>query len=105
MQVTSLISQHEHEHGDNCGCGHDHEHSVVSVPWAVFGIVCVVNAFVVDWFFAYGSQVANFSAMIGSLVLGYPIIVTAVKDLRLGRLSTNELVAVAVLASFASGHY
>jgi len=105
MQVTSLISQHEHQHGDNCGCGHDHEHSVVSVPWAVFGIVCVLNAFAVDWFFAANSYVANFSAMIGSIVLGFPIIVTAVRDLRRGNLSINELVAIAVLAAFASADY
>jgi Cd2+/Zn2+-exporting ATPase len=43
--------------------------------------------------------------MIGSIILGYPIIVTAVKDLRVGRLSINELVAIAVLAAFASGDY
>jgi Cd2+/Zn2+-exporting ATPase len=104
MQVTSLLS-HDHEHGDNCGCGHDHEHSVVSIPWAVFGIVCVLNAFIVDWMFDSGTTIANFSAMIGSIVLGFPIIVTAVKDLRRGNLSINELVAIAVLAAFASGDY
>ena len=43
--------------------------------------------------------------MIGALILGYPIIVTAVKDLRRGNLSINELVAIAVLAAFASGNY
>src|SRR5450756_1058392 len=105
MQVTSLISQHEHEHGDNCGCGHDHEHSVVSIPWAVFGIVCVLNAFVVDWFMDASSTLASASAMIGSIVLGFPIIVTAVRDLRRGNLSINELVAIAVLAAFASSDY
>ena len=105
MQVTSLISQHEHEHGDNCGCGHDHEHSVVSVPWAVFGIVCVLNAFVVDWMLDASSTLASASAMIGSIVLGFPIIVTAVRDLRRGNLSINELVAIAVLAAFASSDY
>ncbi|MDR3459302.1 MAG: cation-translocating P-type ATPase [Verrucomicrobiae bacterium] len=105
MQVTSLISQHEHQHGDNCGCGHDHEHSVVSIPWAVFGIVCVLNAFVVDWFLDASSTLASASAMIGSIVLGFPIIVTAVRDLRRGNLSINELVAIAVLAAFASSDY
>ncbi len=107
MQVKSLISQsqHSHEHGDNCGCGHDHEHSVVSIPWAVFGIVCVLNAFVVESLFESGTTIANFSAMIGSIILGFPIIVTAVKDLRRGNLSINELVAIAVLAAFASGNY
>src|SRR5690242_8647760 len=105
MQVTSLLSHHEHEHGPECGCGHDHEHSVVHLWQAVLGVVFVLNAFVVDWLFASSTTLASASAMIGSIILGYPIVVTAVKDLRVGRLSINELVAIAVLAAFASGDY
>ena len=103
MQVTSLLSQHEH--GPECGCGHDHEHSVVHLWQAVLGVVFVLNAFIVDWLFESGSTLASASAMIGSIILGYPIIVTAVKDLRRGNLSINELVAIAVLAAFASADY
>jgi len=103
MQVTSLLSQHEHD--DNCGCGHDHEHSVVHLRQAVLGVVFVLNAFIVDWLFESGSTLAGASAMIGAIILGYPIVVTAIKDLRVGRLSINELVAIAVLAAFASGNY
>jgi Cd2+/Zn2+-exporting ATPase len=105
MQVTSLLSQHEHEHGPECGCGHDHEHSVVHLWQAVLGVVCVLNAFIIDWLFEAGTTLASASAMIGALILIYPIVVTAVKDLRVGRLSINELVAIAVLAAFASGDY
>src|SRR5882757_4068879 len=106
MQVTSLISEAEqHEHGDNCGCGHDHEHSVVHLWQTITGVVFVLNAYVVDWLFQQGSTVASASAMIGAIILGYPIIVTAIKDLRRGRLSINELVAIAVLAAFASEDY
>ena len=103
MQVTSLLSQHEH--GPECGCGHDHEHSVVHLWQAVLGVVFVLNAFIVDWLFDAGTMLSSASAMIGSIILGYPIIVTAVKDLRRGNLSINELVAIAVLAAFASGDY
>src|SRR5580704_8816251 len=105
MQVTSLLSQHEHEHGPDCGCGHDHEHSVVHLWQAVLGVVCVLNAFIVDWLFESGTTLASASAMIGAIILIYPIIVTAVRDLRAGHLSINELVAIAVLAAFASGNY
>jgi len=105
MQVTSLISQHEHQHGDNCGCGHDHEHSVVHLWQAVVGVVFVLNAYIVDSLFEAGTTLASASAMIGAIVLGYPIIVTAVRDLRRGNLSINELVAIAVLAAFASADY
>ena len=103
MQVTSLLSHHEH--GPDCGCGHDHEHSVVHLWQAVLGVVCVLNAFIVEWAFDGSSTLSSASAMIGAMILIYPIIVTAVKDLRSGRLSINELVAIAVLAAFASGNY
>jgi Cd2+/Zn2+-exporting ATPase len=106
MQITSLLSRHEHEHGPECGCGHDHEHSPVHLWQAVAGVVFVLNAFIVDWLFEQGGTVASASAFIGAIVLGYPIVVTAVKDLRVGRWnSMNELVAIAVLAAFASGNY
>jgi Cd2+/Zn2+-exporting ATPase len=103
MQVTSLLSHHEH--GPECGCGHDHDHSVVHLWQAVLGVVFVLNAFIVDWLLAQGSTIASCSAFIGAMILGYPIVVTAIKDLRVGHLSINELVAIAVLAAFASGDY
>jgi Cd2+/Zn2+-exporting ATPase len=71
----------------------------------LLGVVLVINAFIVDWLFQNGTTVASASAFFGSVILGYPIVVTAVKDLRVGRLSINELVAIAVLAAFASGDY
>jgi Cd2+/Zn2+-exporting ATPase len=103
MQVTSLLTHHEH--GPECGCGHDHEHSVVHLWQAVLGVVFVLNAFIVDWLFDQSHTVASCSAFIGALILGYPIVVTAIKDLRVGHLSINELVAIAVLAAFSSGDY
>ncbi len=107
MQVTSLLSQHEHEHqhGPECGCGHDHEHSTIHLWQTLLGVVFVLNAFIVDWFFPNSATVSDASAMIGALILGYPICVTAIKDLKRGRLTINELVAIAVLAAFASGDY
>jgi Cd2+/Zn2+-exporting ATPase len=99
MQVTSLLSHHEHDHH------HDHEHSVVHLWQAVVGLVLVINAYMVDWLFTQGSGVASASACLGAIILIYPIVITAVKDLRVGRLSINELVAIAVLAAFASGNY
>jgi Zn2+/Cd2+-exporting ATPase len=111
MQVTSLLSQHEpghetpHEHGPNCGCGHDHEHASVRLWQILGGLMLVLNAFIVDWLFVQGHTVASISAFFGSIILGIPIIVTAIKDLQQSRLSINELVAIAVLAAFASGDY
>src|SRR5271154_4147601 len=103
MQVTSLLSQHDHEHGPDRG--HDHEHSVVHLWQTITGVVFVLNAYIVDWLFQQGSTIASASAFIGAIILGWPIVVTAVRDLRIGRLSINELVAIAVLAAFASEDY
>jgi len=103
MQVTSLLSEHEHD--DSCGCGHDHEHSTVHLWQAVLGVVFVLNAFLVNWLFQSGATLASASAFIGAVILIYPIVVTAIKDLRRGKLSINELVAIAVLFAFASGNY
>jgi len=76
------------------------------------GLVCIVNSFVVEWLFPEGAKpIAGASAMLGAVILGSPIIWTAIKDLRAGLLTTNELVALAVLASFGlaassgSSHY
>jgi Cd2+/Zn2+-exporting ATPase len=117
MQVTSLLNRehdhehhghehhHHHEHDASCGCGHDHEHTVVRWWQTLVGVVFVINAFLVDWLFDSGASVASVSALIGAVILGYPIVLTAIKDLKVGRLSINELVAIAVLAAFASGDY
>jgi Cd2+/Zn2+-exporting ATPase len=115
MQVTSLLSQrehnhehgheHEHEDADCSSCGHDHSHTPVRLRQTIVGILFVINAFLVDWLFDQGHMVASGSAMIGAVLLGYPIVQTAVKDLMRGVLSINELVGIAVLAAFASGDY
>src|SRR6266404_340833 len=105
---TSLLSHQdpEHTHDASCSaCGPDHEHAPVRLWQTLLGVVFVLNAFVVDWFFARGSAVASASAFVGAIVLGYPIVWTAVKDLYKGILSINELVAIAVMAAFASGDY
>ncbi len=129
MQVTSLLSQkedghkhdhshhdhdhpHDHKHDADCGCGHDHEHVNVRLGWTLFGLAFVLNSFIIEWIFVhqaavddYSKAIADFSAMIGSFILGAPILWTSYKDLRRGILSTNELVSLAVVASFASGNY
>ena len=133
MQVTSLLSRqehdhdhhHHHEHDESCAsCGHEHDHDHASLPLVqtIAGLIFVINSFIVTWFLSGGTEIlqrgggsalgaltnnpiAAASAMVGAIILGYPIVWTAVKDLKGGLLTTNELVALAVLASFGSGHY
>ena len=113
MQVTSLLSRepehdhdHEHHHHDHAhDHGHDHEHAPIHLKQTLLGIIFVINAFVVDWVFDSAHTVASASAMIGAIILGYPIVWTSIKDLKRGQVGINELVGIAVLAAFASGDY
>jgi Cd2+/Zn2+-exporting ATPase len=102
MQVHSH-AEHQHDHGPECGCGH--EHAPVRLWQTLIGVVFVANAYFVDWFLESSRTIADASAMVGAIILGAPIVQIAIKDLRLGRLSINELVAIAVLAAFATGDY
>ncbi|MBK7998664.1 MAG: cation-translocating P-type ATPase [Verrucomicrobia bacterium] len=118
MNVSSLLSReetkHDHDHGhdrhhhkdgESCSsCGHDHSHTPIRLKQTLAGLLFTINSFIVEWM-ELGPGVAEVSGMIGAILLGFPIVMTAIKDLRMGRLSTTELVGLAVLASFASGHY
>ena len=112
---AAFLSKQDHQHpgheqhhqgaGDSCSdCGHDHSHTQIQLTQTIVGLLLVLNGFVVDWLLG-ARVVADFSAMAGAFLLGYPIVWTAIKDLKMGRLNTNELVALALLASFASGNY
>ncbi len=117
---TSILSRQKHDapdhaHDDDCAsCGHDHEHAPVRLTQTVIGLIFVLNSYVVDLLFqqstnaaepGQGAMIAQFSAMLGAIILGYPIVWTSFKDIRRGILSINELVGIAVLAAFASGDY
>ena len=116
MQVTSLLSRREDEHDPSCSSldhdhhehdhGHDHDHAVLPLAQTLIGLVFVINSFVITWVFSdRANPIAAGSAMIGAIILGYPIVWTAIKDLRRGLLTTNELVALAVLAAFGSANF
>ena len=71
----------------------------------LIGLLFLLNSYVVAAVLDKSQSVADASAMLGAIILGYSIVWTALQDLRRGLLTTTELVGLAVLASFASGHY
>jgi len=96
---------HEHDGGKHaCACGHDHSHTLIPVQLTLAGVLFIINSFVLNWIYD-DSMIADFSALIGALIMGAPIVWTSVKDLWKGILSINELATLAVLAAFASGDY
>ena len=108
MQVTSLLSRKEDPGCADCGHDHgglEHSHTNVKLTWTIVGLILVLNSFVVEWVFQRGATVAGLSALFGAMILGYPILRVAFLDLRRGILSINELVALGVLASAATGDF
>jgi len=79
--------------------------SSTTVKYIFAGILFIINGFLADWIIGAESRVGDFSAMIGAIILGIRIFRTTIKDLQQGLLTTNELVAIAVLATFAHGDY
>ncbi len=94
-----------HIHDGACGCGEHHSHVEVQLTVTVIGLAFIINAYLCAWLFEHDRVVAAGSAMLGALILGFPIVRVALKDLRPGSLNTNVLVALAVIALFTSAHY
>lgn len=106
MRFTSQADKLNEQAQDRaCPCGEHHSHVHVHLLLTATGAVFVVNSFLLRWLFADSGVVASASAMIGAVALGGPIVWVACKDLLRGTLSTNALVALAILALFAAGHY
>ncbi len=85
--------------------GAESNQAATTVKFMFAGILFVINGFLADWFLGKESNVGDFSAMIGALILGFRVFRTTFKDLQQGLLTTNELVAIAVLATFSYGQY
>jgi len=75
------------------------------------GGVLVINSYIADWVFADralaegGNFYSDTLALLGTLLLGIPIIVHAAKHLLRGHMHMDELVALAVIAAVAAADY
>lgn len=104
-----------------CICGHDHTEeyrsgqplsegqghgrSMGRAAFAAAGGFLILNSFLLEWFFPEQNFASQTSAVIGAVVLALPIFIAAVRDLCVGRVYMNELVALAILAAFAGGEF
>lgn len=80
-------------------------HSLPLLCAMLLGAALVLNSFLARVLYPTNPMAADISAFLGALILGFPILRTAVIDLWRGKLFMNELVAMAVLAAMASGDY
>lgn len=91
--------------------GHTHGKQI-RVSFALFGTlaggVLLLNAQLANWMptmFGLDGNVSQIVAMVGALLLGLPIILHAVQGVMHGHMHMDELVALAVIAAFATGDY
>ena len=104
----------DHEHMDStCICGHDHkaeggvghDRAMGRIAFAIIGGLLTANSFLLKWLLPEQTTAWQLNALFGAFILAFPIITTAVKDLIRGKVYMNELVALAILASLASGDF
>jgi len=69
------------------------------------GSALVINAYLAKFIYPNNPLVADVSAAAGAMLLTIPILWRAILDLRRGKLLMNELVTIAVLATFVLGDF
>ncbi len=106
---------HDHKHKSSGGitcptCGNltsgaGHDRTMGRLALAIIGGFFITNSYILEWLVPDQTFAARFSAIVGSVVLAMPIMITAVKDIYYGKIYMNELVALAILAAFAGGDF
>jgi Cd2+/Zn2+-exporting ATPase len=69
------------------------------------GGVLLINSWLAGFFYGSGSFNAEFLAMTGAILLGAPIVLHAIKSLIKKQMHMDELVALAIIAAFATQNY
>jgi Cd2+/Zn2+-exporting ATPase len=112
MQVTSLLSRRStatdlDAAGDPAGLrsNAETEQPLRQLRLVFAGLILIGGSYLSEWLLPKGAAVGGLCALVGALILGTPILWTSIRDLRRGVVSINELVSLAVLASFATGDY
>jgi len=103
---------HEHLHLTAGSIGHEHSHTKgkqFGVSLALLGTlaggVLLINSLIAPLFYGTDSVQTKLLAMVAALLLGGPVVVHAMRSLISGKTHMDELVALAILAAFASGLY
>jgi Cd2+/Zn2+-exporting ATPase len=69
------------------------------------GGVLLINSWLASFFYGSGSFNAESLAMVGAILLGAPIVLHAIKSLIQKQMHMDELVALAIIAAFATQNY
>jgi Cd2+/Zn2+-exporting ATPase len=99
--VKSTELEHGHVHSDQTKAG-------IALFATLAGGALLLNAQIAALLphgLGLNSDVSQIVAMIGALLLGMPIVIHAIQGIMHGHMHMDELVALAVIAAFASGDY
>lgn len=102
---------HEHLHfQENIAADYTHGRQVrvsIALLGTLAGGMLLISSGIARLSFVYGkgSDHAEFLAMVGALLLGAPIVLHAARSLIKRQAHMDELVALAILAAFATGSY
>jgi len=81
----------------------------IRVSMALLGTLCggvlLLNSAIAPLFYGSGSEVAQLSAMVGAILLAFPVVLHALESVVQGKMHMDELVALAIVAAFANGEY
>jgi len=81
----------------------------IRVSMALLGTLCggvlLLNSAIAPLFYGKGSEVAQLSAMVGAILLAFPVVLHALESVVQGKMHMDELVALAIVAAFANGGY
>jgi Cd2+/Zn2+-exporting ATPase len=100
---------HEHLHFKDDVAAEHTQGKQIRVSMALLGTlaggVLLINSGVARFFYGTGSFNTELLAMAGAILLGAPIVLHAVKSLVKGQMHMDELVALAIIAAFATQKY
>ena len=77
----------------------------MSLLGTLMGGALLLNSLVAEYIFTGGKTHADLMAMLGAVLLGAPVVWHAVRGMLTGHNHMDELVALAIVASFALGDY
>ncbi len=100
---------HEHLHfKEDIAVEHTHGKQI-RVSMALLGTLAggmlLINSGIARFFYGSGSFNAEFLAMAAAILLGAPIVLHAIKSLAKRQMHMDELVALAIIAAFATQKY
>ncbi|MGE3181831.1 MAG: heavy metal translocating P-type ATPase, partial [Phycisphaerae bacterium] len=97
---------HDHHHHDHGGIGHHHDlfSTNAKIVLTLLGGVLLLASAIAHYVFQNEFH-APVMAAIAAIMLGAPLVISAVKDLIAGHSHMDELIAIGVIAAFAQGEY